>query len=59
MSDKKQTKGLGGKREGAGRKKGEPTKALGLRVPERFHAQLTEIVREELNRLLAAEKKIK
>lgn len=41
----------GGKRPGSGRPKGEPTKALGLRVPVRFHKQLVELVRAEVKRL--------
>lgn len=39
---------LGGKRIGAGRPKGEKKKALGIRVPERLHAQLTELIRKQL-----------
>lgn len=42
---------LGGKREGAGRPKGEEKKAIGLRVPVKYHARLTELVKKELKRL--------
>jgi hypothetical protein len=42
----------GGKRKNAGRKKGEPTKAIGQRVPIRFHKQLVQIVKTELQKLL-------
>lgn len=41
----------GGKREGAGRPKGELKQALGIRVPVKYHAQLTDMVRKELERL--------
>lgn len=44
-------KHAGGKRKGAGRPKGEPTKALGLRVPTKWHKQLVELVRAEVKRL--------
>ena len=53
MKIKKSTRG--GKRAGAGAKKGEPKKALGLRVPIRFHPQLVKIVKTELQRLLELE----
>jgi hypothetical protein len=53
MSGVKETETLGGKRERSGRPKGEPTKALGLRVPVRYHKQLTEMVRNEVKRLQA------
>lgn len=43
----------GGKRKGAGRKKGEPTKAIGKRVPVRFHKQLVKMIEEELQHLLS------
>ena len=45
----------GGKRKGSGRPQGEPTKALGLRVPVKYHKQLTETVRNEVKRLQALE----
>ena len=45
----------GGKRKGAGRKKGEPTKAIGKRVPVRFYKQLVKIIQDELQRLLSVE----
>ena len=44
-------KHAGGKRKGAGRPKGEPTKTLGLRVPVRLYKQLIELVRSEVKRL--------
>lgn len=47
----KQKQTVGGKREGAGRPKGEKKKALGIRVPERLHAQLTDLIRKQLNSL--------
>ena len=42
---------LGGKREGAGRPKGEKKIALGLRVPEKHKKHLEKLVRDELNKL--------
>lgn len=45
----------GGKRKGAGRPKDEPKKAIGQRVPLRFHKQLVAIVKAELKKLLAEE----
>lgn len=42
---------LGGAREGAGRPKGEEKKALGIRVPVRFHKEITALVRKEVERL--------
>lgn len=45
----------GGKRKGAGAKKGEPKKPIGQRVPTRFHKQLVQIVKTELQRLLDLE----
>ncbi len=51
MSTPKKTKKPGGKRAGAGRPKGEPTKAIGQRVPVRFHKQLVAMVKGELKRL--------
>lgn len=45
----------GGKRKGAGRPKGEETKAIGKRVPIRFHKQLVKMIEDELQRLLSLE----
>lgn len=42
---------LGGKRIGAGRPKGEPKKAIGLRVPERHHKYLCNLIIKELKAL--------
>lgn len=44
-------KQAGGKREGAGRPKGEPTKAIGIRVPVKWHKQITSLVRAEVKKL--------
>lgn len=44
-------KQAGGKRKGAGRPKGEPTKAIGVRVPVKWHKQITALVRAEVKRL--------
>ena len=52
---KEKAKKAGGKRKGAGRKKGEPTKAIGKRVPDRFHKQLVKMIEDELHRLLSLE----
>jgi hypothetical protein len=41
----------GGKREGAGRPKGEPKKAIGLRVPLKYHKRLTDLLYKELKKL--------
>lgn len=41
----------GGKRAGAGRPKGEATKALGLRVPVKYHKEIVVLIRKELDRL--------
>lgn len=41
----------GGKREGAGRPKGEPTEPLNLRVPKKYKKQLVIFVRAEINRM--------
>lgn len=41
----------GGKRKGAGRPKGEPKKAIGKRVPIRFHKHFVELIKTELSRL--------
>lgn len=51
----KQNKKAGGKRKGAGRPKGEPTKAIGKRVPVRFHKQIVKTLEDELRRLLSLE----
>lgn len=48
-------KKVGGKRKGAGRPKGEATKAIGKRVPVRFHKQLVKMIENELQRLLSLE----
>lgn len=45
----------GGKRKGAGAKKQEPKKAIGQRVPTRFHKQLVQVVKTELQKLLNLE----
>ena len=44
-------KTAGGKRKGAGRPKGSPTKAIGVRVPVKWHKQITSLVRAEVKRL--------
>lgn len=48
----------GGKREGSGRHKKEPTKVLSVRVPLEHHAYLTEMVKTEVKRLLNLKKSI-
>lgn len=48
-------KTAGGKRKNAGRKKGEPTKAIGVRVRVRFHSQIVKIVKLEEQKLLELE----
>lgn len=48
---KQQTNTHGGARPGSGRPKGEKKKALGLRVPEKHHTRLTQLVRDELKKL--------
>lgn len=45
----------GGKRANAGAKKQEPKKAIGQRVPVRFHKKLVQIVKTELQKLLDLE----
>ena len=50
---KKKQSNLGGKRPGAGRPAGEKKIALGLRVPVKYHKQLSELVRKELAKLPA------
>jgi hypothetical protein len=42
----------GGKRKNAGRKKDEPKKAIGKRVPIKYHSKLVELVEKELQRLI-------
>ena len=54
--DKKKKKTPGGKRKGAGRPKGEPTKAIGKRVPLRFHRSLVQLVEMELKKLIERER---
>jgi len=44
-------KQIGGTRKGAGRKKGELKKPLGLRVPIRLHAELTQLVKDAIKEL--------
>ena len=51
----KKAKTPGGKRKGAGRPKDEPKKAIGQRVPLRFHKQLVQMVKNELIKLLSEE----
>jgi len=46
----------GGQRVNAGRKKGEPKKAIGKRVPIKYHSQLVKLVEIELKRLLELER---
>ena len=41
---------LGGKREGAGRPKGEEKKALGIRVPVAQHDYLIEVVKKAIKK---------
>lgn len=43
---------LGGKRKGAGRPKGEPKKSIGIRVPVKYHKHITQLVRDELKKLI-------
>lgn len=42
---------LGGARPGAGRPKGEQTKAVGVRVPVKYHAQIAALVKKEVAKL--------
>lgn len=46
----------GGARANAGRKAGEPKKAIGVRVHTRFHKLLTEFVKEKEQEYLTAER---
>lgn len=48
----KKAKQRGGKRKGAGAKKQEPKKAIGVRVRVRFHSQLVKMVKLEEQKLL-------
>jgi hypothetical protein len=48
---KKETRG--GKREGSGRKKGEPTKTLSYRVPVKKSAKIDNQIRELIKSLYA------
>lgn len=41
----------GGARPNAGRPRGEAKKALGIRVPVKYHAHLTKLVQNELKKL--------
>jgi hypothetical protein len=45
----------GGKRKGAGAKKQEPKKAIGVRVRVRFHSEIVKMVKLEEQRLLDLE----
>jgi len=45
----------GGKRKGAGAKKQEPKKAIGVRVRVRFHSQLVKMVKIEEQKLIDLE----
>ena len=45
----------GGKREGAGAKKQESKKAIGVRVRVRFHSQIVKMVKLEEQKLLDLE----
>ena len=55
MGKIKKTLSRGGKRPNAGAKKGELKKAIGQRVPVRFHKQLVQILKTELQKLLELE----
>lgn len=46
-------KAAGGKREGAGRPKGEATAPLNLRVPVKHKKHLVKLLKDELTRLKA------
>ena len=52
--NKKETRG--GKRPFSGRKKGEPKKAIGIRVRVRFYSKLVQMVKVEEQRLLELER---
>jgi|688.fasta_scaffold448227_4 hypothetical protein len=49
------SKQRGGKRKNAGAKKGEPKRAIGIRVRVRFHSQLVKMVKLEEQKLLELE----
>ena len=36
----------GGKRQGAGRPKGEPTKKIGIRVPEKWYEDILKMIKD-------------
>lgn len=57
MKGKKEIKQLGGKREGAGRPKGEPKKAIGKRVPIKWLPHINKLIDEELKKLESGEVK--
>lgn len=40
----------GGKRPGAGRPKGEPTRKIGIRVPEKWHEEIILLIREYIKK---------
>lgn len=46
-------KQAGGKRHNAGRPKGEPKKAIGKRVPIKWHKHIIKVVDAEIERLEA------
>lgn len=48
---KAKSKQPGGARPGSGRPKGEPKKALGIRVPVKHHARLTLLIKKELEKI--------
>ena len=54
MLTKKKTHG--GKRLNAGAKKQEPKKAIGQRVPVRFHKQIVQLVKDKVKELIELEK---
>ena len=55
MKKNSKAKQRGGKRKGAGPKKQEPKKAIGVRVRVRFHSQLVKMVKIEEQKLLDLE----
>ena len=40
----------GGRRPGAGRPKGEPTRKIGIRVPEKWHEEIILLIREYIKK---------
>jgi hypothetical protein len=54
----KKSNNLGGKREGAGRPKGELKIAVGQRVPLRFHKKIVKVVKKEVEKLTLIENNI-